>query len=454
MGKRKYLTIMKPPMKYCAGSTGDREIQMINADMLKDKDVVLTPFVLDSVLLYHRLKRDGVKVCMFFDRNPRLWNERYDDIPIVRSYHRERAVVIVCSEKYKEEMTQALLYSYPESDVPDSASVETQSDEYAIIDEVDEDRYAALAFYEAHYTNGIIIPHEMILGIGKLKLIRTLSGFTPENRKSAWIIPQFNVRITDRCTLRCNGCCALSQYFVNPVDIALPEIIEGLSRFFQIVDFVGTLSLLGGEPLIHKKFGNILKYIAESKDISEKTGTVVVYTNATMLPDKETIYYMKAISGMFMISNYGSVSGKINDLIDILARNGVKYHVMDLLKPDSWAVARQIVESAPTNDAITEAKCKECLFFSYGCMHLRGSRFYPCTFLQAADALRCIPFDNRNFIDLQTKNLSKCDFVNFVDSVFPGCAWCTGYSQEQHNNCRGLAAVQLSKPKAYRKYQL
>lgn len=55
---------------------------------MKDKEsiLVLTPFNLNSILIYHSLKRKGIKISFFFDSSQYLHGDNYDRTPIVNAF--------------------------------------------------------------------------------------------------------------------------------------------------------------------------------------------------------------------------------------------------------------------------------------------------------------------------------------------------------------------------------
>ena len=68
-------------------------------------------------------------------------------------------------------------------------------------------------------------------------------------------INRVDVSVTNRCTLNCEGCNMLMPYYCNPKDRKLEDIKKDLDVFFQWVDTVEDLNLLGGEPLLYPDLG-------------------------------------------------------------------------------------------------------------------------------------------------------------------------------------------------------
>lgn len=77
--------------------------------------------------------------------------------------------------------------------------------------------------------------------------------------KLAWQHPLYLVHaLTARCNARC-GFCAWNPDFYNPRDQLSTEAIEAMYTDARQAGFVG-LSIWGGEPLLHKDFGRIVRH--------------------------------------------------------------------------------------------------------------------------------------------------------------------------------------------------
>ena len=70
-------------------------------------------------------------------------------------------------------------------------------------------------------------------------------------------MPKFEIVVTTKCTLRCEACANLMQYFDKDTHYTctLSGIVASLEALFKIVGSVQTVNVLGGEPLLHKGLG-------------------------------------------------------------------------------------------------------------------------------------------------------------------------------------------------------
>jgi hypothetical protein len=135
--------------------------------------------------------------------------------------------------------------------------------------------------------------------------------------------------------------------------------------------------------------------------------------------------------------------------VELLTKNNNYYLVQDY---KSWFDAQRLSGTGPSNADETAIKREKCTAYEYGCLQTRGYYLYPCTFLNSAEQLNAIPYDERNHLDLSAHDLSITKVKTFIASQFPGCAWCNGRAKEQVESLTIPAAVQLSEPVSYRRY--
>ncbi|WP_375289085.1 GTP 3',8-cyclase MoaA [Qipengyuania sp.] len=94
-------------------------------------------------------------------------------------------------------------------------------------------------------------------------------------------IDYVRLSLTDRCNLRCHYCMAESMTFLPRRDLLTLEEIAELARHL-VGRGVRTIRLTGGEPLVRRGFGNLIKALGalQSEGLEELTLT----TNGTALP--------------------------------------------------------------------------------------------------------------------------------------------------------------------------
>ena len=69
----------------------------------------------------------------------------------------------------------------------------------------------------------------------------------------------------------------LMSYYCNPQDRKLDEIKRDLDAFFEWVDTVEDMNLLGGEPLLYPELVEVLQYI--QNNYRDKIVDIYMFTN-------------------------------------------------------------------------------------------------------------------------------------------------------------------------------
>ena len=149
------------------------------------------------------------------------------------------------------------------------------------------------------------------------QLIYAIHGFKENNQnKETLYINSLDLVLTERCTLKCENCSNLMQYYKSPINSPEEVIIDSLNKFLDSINSLNELRLIGGEPLINKNIYKIIKLC----DLSKKIKNIVVYTNGTIVPKREDLEAISHIDGLvFKISDYGAdLSRRIETLTKLL----------------------------------------------------------------------------------------------------------------------------------------
>lgn len=139
-----------------------------------------------------------------------------------------------------------------------------------------------------------------------------------------------NITVTLRCTLRCKLCVADVAKYDTPPHFEKEYLFDVIDRCFSIVDSVERFQLSGGEPLLHKDFGEILGKSMQYRDRFHKLG---IFTNGALLPKQELIDQIISYGCnekfMIYISDYGKNSPKAKEFAAILENAGIPYDIKD-----------------------------------------------------------------------------------------------------------------------------
>jgi organic radical activating enzyme len=424
--------------------------------------VILMPFNLETVLVYHRLLNEGTEIISFFDNNHRLYGETYCGVPIVQPHSQLQAQMVVCGEKYMANIVQQLKnLGYDKTRILDWRVVETEAEDIDVADNVSDQEYANIALYEStllpgtREENGIVTLKELRLYKKHGLDSRVLSYRALPHKTKSWYeigryrdstsqmltVDNIDLKITDVCTLRCKYCGVGNDYMERFEEYEIGSVISTLSGFLDKMDFVRRCVLLGGEPFTYRHLARLLRHIIDTEIYKAKIGQFIIYTNATIVPDDDVLDLIAEAKILIVISDYPKIKTKINELLRQLSIRKIKYRVSTII--DNWLNARSIVDHANA-----EYKSTHCTVY---CPTIENNKYYHCSFLSQAYKLRAIPYDEKNFVNIS--EITKESFSQYRESVKPGCGWCKGLTKEQRLESLVEAAQQLTEPRIYKKYE-
>ena len=145
-------------------------------------------------------------------------------------------------------------------------------------------------------------------------------------------IPMFELVLTTRCTLNCESCNNLMQYFSTKTayTCSLDGIIKTLDTLFKNVASIRQINILGGEPLIFKELDQVIDYLNKE----DKVKSFNLVTNATIKPKEKLLkaLFNARHKSFVNISDYSktpNIHVKIqrDEIINILKENQIQYFV-------------------------------------------------------------------------------------------------------------------------------
>ena len=94
------------------------------------------------------------------------------------------------------------------------------------------------------------------------------------------------------------------QYYKNPLDSEYEQILNSLDIISKNVDEISEFRVIGGEPLMNKKWAEIVYTIALRNPKKE----IHIYTNGTIIPKDEQLEKFVGKKITFVITDYGRLS--------------------------------------------------------------------------------------------------------------------------------------------------
>lgn len=228
--------------------------------------------------------------------------------------------------------------------------------------------------------------------------------------KDKLLVSNVDLVITERCSLRCQDCANLMQYYDNPKDIDINVLYKTIDRFCDLVDEIEEFRIIGGETLINKNHHLILEKALSKQNINH----VIVYTNGTINIPIDKIHYYQNPRVIVSITDYGKLSKNLTNLLQTLKTYNVKYYVQTF---DDWFDCGKIV--ARKNINVFHRCCgKDLLTILY-------DKIFKCPFSAHGINLGLIPNYTNDYLDIfetTTENLK-----NFIKNTIPeSCYHCNG----------------------------
>lgn len=229
--------------------------------------------------------------------------------------------------------------------------------------------------------------------------------------------------ITERCTLRCKKCSVLVPYYKHPCDDSFDEIITPFQRFLSCIDSIAELQIGGGEPMVHKDLGKILSWCLEQKKIKE----ISIFTNSTILPDGDLTKILSNPKIKLLLDNYGKLSRKLSDFIQLCNENGIRYLIQTF---ERWDDLGNYVDKQETEDQLIE-KFRYCSFGNV--MSFMKGKLYRCTTAARIADLQMVADDPSDYVDftqVQSADTWGAQIQNLIKNkkYHLGCRLCNGIS--------------------------
>ncbi len=184
------------------------------------------------------------------------------------------------------------------------------------------------------------------------------------NDSEGMVLPFLGISVTERCSLNCEKCIALMPYYQKPKNSCFADNLPALERLISSVDKILEVGFVGGEVFMNKDFVEFLEWAINQKKIK----SISVLTNSTIIPNQREIELFKNNDKLILgIDDYGSLSLKLEELIDIAKAERIKYYILS--NPD-WqdlgGTERNNYSDEKRNKIFNNCSFKDCHLFLNG----------------------------------------------------------------------------------------
>ncbi len=280
-----------------------------------------------------------------------------------------------------------------------------------------------------------------VVNNSKLSYLYEKINYSREIRKlyahlyNGWEVLSMDLLITERCTLNCRYCCALIPEYINPQNYNAEEIVKGLDNLLESGCYLGTLSLIGGEPLLNQNaICDILRHFKDNEHIL----TFQIITNGTIMPSDELLEIMRDVKRSYVIfSNYGDLSRKMEDASAKFQEYGIQVAIEE--DDDISADANNLwldygtVENYCHSPESLQKMFDRCLDAKF-CFSILKNKLYICNRIAHGVNLGLIPAEGYrtefNLVDLEMYKgdlhllREKCMVFLYGNRAPYGCMYC------------------------------
>lgn len=257
-----------------------------------------------------------------------------------------------------------------------------------------------------------------------------------------------DIIITERCSLKCRDCSNLTQYYKNPKDCDIKELIESIDAFCSIMDEVNEFRVIGAEPFMNKDFDLIIDRLNDEPKVKK----IVIYTNGTIIPKDEKIGCLKNSKTLLIITDYGKLSRNIDALVQELSRNKIAFYRQ---KPYGWTdcakIGRHYRNIEQQQEIFKNCCAKNTITISDG-------KLYRCPFTANAARLRAAPDYKNDYINFLQESREAINISEIKKKIrafllekefLQTCDFCNGRS---FTDPEITPAIQTDKPLEYEEY--
>ncbi len=224
-------------------------------------------------------------------------------------------------------------------------------------------------------------------------------------------VSNLNVNITEYCSLKCKKCSALNPYIKNKKHYSLNEIENMLDIYFRWIDEVSILGLVGGDAMMHPQFNEILQFVGETY-YSKQVHHIEVYSNAVIIPNKQSLELLKKYNAIYRFTDYGEASNgkqKPLEIISILKKNNVKF---DHAKFDMWSDCGYPQKSNGIPLENLHSFYKACDRRS--CQGLLGTKLFYCGMAIGAYRAGYCELMATDYFELNQQKIDKKELMEFM----------------------------------------
>lgn len=333
-------------------------------------------------VLHKILKEQGIHVSGFIDNNKNKCNELIDQIEVLHATEKLAAIrktaAILIASTYISDIIRQLedigLYNW----VPITKILKSKSKSYF--------SNLLTGDLRRNHSGGEFTPDFDIFVLENM--MNSQEKYMDSNKL---FIRSIDLILTEKCSLKCKDCSNLMQYYESPQNIGLTELKADIDDICSVADEINEIRIIGGDPLMHKEFHQVVAYAAEKENVNK----VVVYTNGTIAPSEEKIAAISNSKVFVFITTYGALSGRTLALRQLLEQYDIPHNCQPAY---GWTDCAEI-----KNHSRTESE-SESIFRNCCAKHfttLTDGKIFRCPFSANMERLAALPHHPDDYVNIR-----------------------------------------------------
>lgn len=265
-----------------------------------------------------------------------------------------------------------------------------------------------------------VIEEVLVLGIPEEKvfvyegIINKEFLLTPLNEFV--FLPYLEIHAADHCNLNCKGCSAFCPLLTEPKFPNYETFKKDLKRLKELVPFIRTIQVMGGEPTLNPDLHLFLNYIKTIYPYSN----LKLMTNGLLLKSLSQRVWDSIIdNGVTIdISCYPAVYNNMKDIVEVIRKHGAKEPVLN-----------QISEFYPNLSEFQKYPFRN--IDHCRCYNLRDGKISSCNMIMYGNYYNSffnknLPFES-GIYDIYNKDLTGKDLVKKLNQPVDMCNYCAQY---------------------------
>lgn len=262
------------------------------------------------------------------------------------------------------------------------------------------------------------------------------------NLQHPFILHSIDLVITECCSLKCESCANLMQYYQKPKHEDLSQQLSALDAVLKAIDYISEIRVLGGEPFVCPELVQYLNHLKQYKNI----GAIIILSNGTILPKDDVLKALENEKVYIKLSDYGSLSKKLQLLEEVFVQHKIPYSIE---KMEKWTECSSIFNHNRTEEELKQVFTACCAGYTFS---LKKGKLYGCPFAANVASLMAVPQSVNEEINTTIPTSELREAIRQMNSRAYSlvCQYCEGRP-------RGIydipAAIQAKEPLVYKRYQ-